>query len=216
MKKKIGLMAVAGLLLLGITAGGALAGITAKTEHRAVAQIATRVLRIGLDSGIKEQATSGTEDLLMNAMVPGDEKEAVSTVSNTGDYPVYVRVSLTRYFADKTDGQMKKIYAPADRGLDPSYIGIQGAEKGWLSVSDDGEKLVMYYARPLQPGESSSAFLQKLSLAPDAGNRYADLGIGLEIQVDAIQAGGADKAIPSEWGVYPVMDAQGTITGIEE
>ena len=48
------------------------------------------------------------------------------------------------------------------------------------------------------------------------GNEYADQEINFEVDVKAVQVNNSLDAIAQEWGVYPQISEDGTITSISE
>ena len=57
--------------------------------------------------------------------------------------------------------------------------------------------------------------MDSLQIAADLDNSYTDLGIGLDVEVDAVQAFAAQDAMLSEWGVWAEIDG-GHIVSVEE
>ena len=55
-----------------------------------------------------------------------------------------------------------------------------------------------------------------IQISQDLQNDYADLGVELKMQADAVQILAGQDAIMSEWGVLATIDDQGYITKIEE
>ena len=66
----------------------------------------------------------------------------------------------------------------------------------------------------------TSSILEGLEIAKTLTNEYADKGIQLNVEVDAVQASESEAArqdaILAEWGVWAEFDGDGNILGIEE
>ena len=91
-------------------------------------------------------------------------------------------------------------------------------ENGWLVQYADEEQIVLYYTKPLQAsGESTSTnFMDGISFDEELGNQYADKELALEYVVTAVQANNSEAAMAAEWGMFPVFDANGVLTGVYE
>lgn len=200
MKKKLLLMAAAAVLTVTAIAGGSLAAFSTAAEEQAVTSVAVKSLSLDIHPGEDNQIADG-ETYQTPAMVPGSEITVPYRVTNSGDYDIYVRVTLNKYFV--RDGG--KLFGE-EYQTDLIALGMpQAQESGWILAYEDSEEAVLYYTRPIPAGESSTDFLESLRILPQADNRYSDLGIGLDVEADAVQAANAARAMPSEWGVYPVF-----------
>lgn len=200
------LMGVAAALITTTIIGGSLAAIQVNGED--VRQdINTRSLSIELTG-------SGTAEgnlYLENAM-PGGVIDKDIKIENTADTPLYARVTIRKYWGDYTEAT-DTLNKDFDR--DTTKISIQPLENWYVSEEgDEDETLVLYYQDPIQPGESVD-IMDSLQIAADLDNSYTDLGIGLDVEVDAVQAFAAQDAMLSEWGVWAEIDG-GHIVSVEE
>ncbi len=138
----------------------------------------------------------------------------------------YVRVTVTRYWV-KPDGKGGLTKSPE---LDPSLIGLNlvtGNGWGEDTAARTGERTVLYYTRPLQPGETTPVFADTLKIDPsvqvtvrqstEAGkvtNTYVYDGASfqLEVKVDAVQNHNVADAVRSAWGRAVTVDGAGTLS----
>ena len=58
--------------------------------------------------------------------------------------------------------------------------------------------------------------MDRIGISSDLKNEYADLGIALKMQADAVQTLKGQDAMMSEWGVLATIDGAGNISSIEE
>ena len=209
MKKKYMLMGVAAALITTTIIGGSLAAIQVNGED--VRQdINTRSLSIELTG-------SGTAEgnlYLENAM-PGGVIDKDIKIENTADTPLYTRVTIRKYWGDYESGSIE---LTKDYSKDTDKISLE-VNGEWLedkNASDGGETSVYYYRKPIEPGTEPVDILKSLKLDADLDNSYADKGIGLEVEAEAVQTYAAQDAMLSEWGIWADIDENGTIINIEE
>jgi len=86
----------------------------------------------------------------------------------------------------------------------------------WIVWYSDAEQVIMYYTKPLVQGEVSQNLIESVSFDEDMNNSYVGKEVMISFSADAVQTIAAEDSIPSEWGVYPVIAGDGTITAIEE
>ena len=133
--------------------------------------------------------------------MPGEQIEKNVKVENTADTPLYTRVTIRKYWGDFSNNNLTKVF-----DKDTSKILIPTLENWYISTGEgDDETLVMYYQDPIQPGESVDV-MYSLEVSPELNNTYANLGIGLDVEAEAVQAFAAQDAILSEWGVWAEID----------
>lgn len=208
MKKKYILMGVAAALITTTIVGGSLAYFQADGRN-VQQQINTRTLSIAL-TGSENPDASGS--LYLEGAMPGDTVTKSVKVENTADTPLYARVTIRKYWGDYTEAT-DTLNKDFDR--DTTKISIQPLENWYVSEEgDEDETLVLYYQDPIQPGESVD-IMDSLQIAADLDNSYTDLGIGLDVEVDAVQAFAVQDAMLSEWGVWAEIDG-GHIVSVEE
>ena len=201
MKKKLILMCIAGALVMTAVIGGTLAGFNTETDSKGVADINVNTLSIDVsDENDSENGETGVMEFSEPA-VPGKEIIIDRIIENTGSYDLYARVTVNKKWTDNLDAKMIK-------------LGMKS--EGWLVVNQDDEQIIMYRQAPLRVGESTAVPVDSLSFDAGMTNEYADKLCEFDITVDAVQAAMAEESMPSEWGVYPVIDGNGVITAIEE
>lgn len=201
-------MGVAAALITTTIVGGSLAYFQAD-GHNVQQQINTKTLSIALTgSGGSDAAGS----VFLDGAMPGDTVTKSVKVENTADTPLYARATIRKYWGsyEKSSDTLSK-----DFEKDTSRITVEPLNNWYVSEEGDGdETIVLYYQDPIQPGESVD-LMDTLKIAADLDNSYTDLGIGLDVEVDAVQAFAAQDAMLSEWGVWAEIDG-GHITSVEE
>ncbi len=207
MKKKYMLMGVAATLITTTIIGGSLAAFQADGSVRQ--NINTRSLKMALSDG---RAAEGS--LYLNIAMPGGEIEQDIKIENTADTPLYARVTIRKYWGDPA-GDSSDLEKDYDMDADKISLEVNGDWMEDVSVRDQ-ETAVYYYCRPISPGADPVDVLDSLKVAADLDNAYADKGIGLEVEAEAVQTYAAEDAILSEWGVWADIADDGTITAIEQ
>lgn len=161
---------------------------------------------------------------------PGKEYREVLAAANRGEIDCYVRVTVSRSWV-KTDGNGSA--AEKDTALAPELIRMDmdngEGYNGWVvdpaasgSETSDAyrERMVLYYTRPLKPGETTEPFNNTIGidyrilqeLIKENGGSYEDRQMKLEAEVDAVQAHNAEDAVKSAWGVDVDIAADGTLS----
>ena len=174
-----------------------------------------------------EEITADGTAKAAEKLQPGKNYREVLTATNKGQIGCYVRVTLSRSWV-KEDGTK-------DTALAPELIRMNmddGKEhNGWIvdpGASGSGmpgayrEQMVLYYTKPLEPGETTRSFNETLGidyrivqeLVKENGSGYEDRNIKLEAEVDAVQAHNAKEAMKSAWGVDADIAADGTLRGL--
>ena len=201
MKKKLILMCIAGALVMTGVIGGTLAGFNTETESKSVTEINVNTLSIDVsDKNDNENGQASVMEFSEQA-VPGKEIKIERTIENTGSYDLYARVTVNKKWMDNLDAKMIKLETQSD---------------GWIVFNEDDEQIIMYLQTPLGVGESVDVPVKSINFDISMTNEYAGKSCEFDIRVDAVQAAMAEESMPSEWGVYPVMDENGVILAIEE
>ncbi|MCI9485853.1 MAG: hypothetical protein HFI64_02570 [Lachnospiraceae bacterium] len=210
MKKKLILIGVAAILVMTALIGGSLAYFQA--DGREVRQqLGTRRLGISLmgDTEGPERLQDG--NLRFDTVMPGAEIKKEIFVENTENTELYARVTVSKYWLRRENGRLEKAM-----DLNAEKIELDYRESDWLLLKEDTEQLVLYYTKPLAPGERTASIMDQIKISTDIGNAYANTGVGLDIEADAVQTVAAKDAILSEWGVLATIDGNGVITAVEE
>lgn len=172
------LFAIAVVLLLGSTVGGARAAVlygqetAPKTIETAQLNVVLVEENEGAEGGrVIDMPADGAGAELLEGMVPEDEKVQPGKryaeklgVRNNGGTAEYVRVTVYRYWAKADgDGAVKEKI----RTIRPDYIGLNlltegsgwvvdadASAKDWSTDKTFAERTVLYYTRPLNSGET--------------------------------------------------------------
>lgn len=216
-KKKIVLMSVAAVLAMTAIIGGTLAGFNTQSEQGKT-DITTKALGIALTEGTAKVADS---------YMPGEPVEMQYFVTHDVEegYDLYTRVTIYKHWEDLENTELRgdviHLYAKdAAKGDVELSVNSENGEtvriNDWFVQYADEEQIILYYAKPLAPGESTGNVMDFLVIDEKTGNAYADRNAIIEIKADAVQMIAAESAIPSEWGVYPEFDENGNIVSIAE
>lgn len=161
MKRKIVLMGVAAALTATALIGGSLAYFQADGQ-KVQQQMNTRTLSISLkDTG---SGTLPEETVLFDDAMPGAdlEMEHRLVVENTGDTPVYARVTLQKVWGEYADHSFTKEF-----DKDSSLIRLETGDDWYIMENTDGndETLYLYYRTPLEEGGQTAPILKGLRMA---------------------------------------------------
>lgn len=217
MKKRILLMGVAAALTTTAIVGGSLAYFQADGRN-VQQQISTRTLGISLTDA--QSGELPEDSILLKGAMPGEEinLENKLVVTNTGDTPLYTRVTVSKCWGSYENASFKKEF-----DKDSEAIKLTTNSDNWCvmkNADENDENLYLYYRAPLEVSGQTSSILEGLEIAKTLTNEYADKGIQLNVEVDAVQASESEAArqdaILAEWGVWAEFDGDGNILGIEE
>lgn len=182
-KKKFQVLAVAGVLTVGVV-GGTLAWFTSQDKL-------TNKFETG---AIKEQGTDGikiTEEFEEpKNMLPGDEVNKDVQIRNTASYDQFIRVKLTPKFVDVNNNR-ELINKKDGVALDTNKIklkfkhDINNKEEGEWFKGNDG---YYYYIGKVGAESYTNTLLDSVTLSSDAGNEYRGLGFDIDVETDSIQA----------------------------
>ena len=228
-KKKYLLMGVAGALVLSTMIGGTLAAIDTATTEGATAEISVKSIGVAINGAAGAEVVDG-DFVLASGAVPGGSYECSYNVSNnvTDGYDIYVKVEIYKYWTDDEECILESKYDSIYYNLSDeqkaypqemtdSYV----TENGWLVQYADEEQIVLYYTRPLKASgntaeNTSTNFMDGICFDETLGNEYADKELKLEYIVTAVQANNSEAAMAAEWGMFPVFDENGVLTGVYE
>lgn len=217
MKKKVLLMGLAAVMVMGAVVGGSLAAGQASAENPVTAPLAAATLNIEWTGGKSDPVTLAVTD---KALMPADEIEVKDgyKVDNTGSVDAYIRVTVTKYWADGKD-------KTTDLAAENIELGLNSED--WLQAEslfegNSNETEVYYYKYPVPAGQSTSELLKTIGIPADLTNEYADKTVKLEAVADGVQFAGADAAdlnasgILASWGVVAELDANGNLVSVTE
>ncbi|MBQ1407159.1 MAG: hypothetical protein IIY88_03390 [Eubacterium sp.] len=157
------------------------------------------------------------------------------SVTNSGAVDEYVRVTIYKYWLNE-DGSKAQ-------DLDPGFIDIKlvAGDNGWIlddEYSGDGERVVLYYTKPLSGTESGNSettpyftdtvtvdgdvklfVTQTETTVDDEGytvvtNKYTYDGktFCIDVQADGVQTHNAEDAIKGAWGRTVTIDEEGILS----
>lgn len=210
MKKKIGLMIVAAALIVSTVLGGAFASFQSD-PIRKTQNMDTSVL------GLSVKADDDTSVEIKTAgLMPGESINKEMNITNSDQVEFYSRVIIHKYWTNE-DGAK-------NNDMDASLIEIisDAKENGWIVPTFNGEEIgneqeiVMYYTKPVKPGEETTNFIQGMRISETTGNDYTKMSGALEVTAEAIQRFDSANALMAEWGVTLEVDENGIITSIKE
>ena len=222
MKKKIRLVALAGVLAATTMIGGSLAYFSAEGS-KVQQQINTMTLSIQLqdvilDANGEEIGVEPVEGALsVDHVMPGEVVDKTMRVHNPEEVTEYVRVSIRKYWTQTSDEGMEKLPDKDAAAIALSPINTEETERErWIVAKETDEHIILYYTKPLAEGESTKNFMDQVSVSEKLKNEYINLGITLEFETEGVQIFAAEDAFLSEWGVKPVIDEDGYILEIAE
>lgn len=217
MKRRVLLMGLAAVMVMGAVVGGSLAAGQASAENPVTAPLAAATLNIEWNGGESEPVTLTVAD---KALMPADNLDVENgyKVDNTGGVDAYIRVTVTKYWADE-DGKTTD--------LDASNIQLGLNSEDWLQAEslfdgNSGETEVYYYKYPVPAGQSTSELLETIGIPASLTNEYAGKTVQLEAVADGVQFAGADAAdlnasgILASWGVAATLNADGSLNTVTE
>ena len=181
-----------------------------------------------IDVALVENGTVLAEDAALLSALPetpvvGQVYEERLAVSNTGAMNEYVRVILRRYWQDENGKRTE---------LSPSLIQPELTDDWILDESaTTEERLVLYYSRPLAPGEISTPLCEGLCVDASLAELctttetktsegytiyetvfdYNGVSLVLEASAEGVQTHNAASAIKSAWGVDVTLAADGCL-----
>ena len=156
-----------------------------------------------------------------NVLVPGKKYSEELKIKNDTSTPIFTRVTIYKYWKDASG----KVYMNGTKDLDTSMIVLDLAtDSNWLietepATSTSGERTVLYYKDILPAGETTSAFLNGITIDESIINKahwekqtvtdgtvltviydYDGYSFCLDVKVDAVQTHNAESAVRSAWG----------------
>lgn len=217
MKKKLILMCVAGVLVMTAIIGGTLAGFNTAAENPAVSNISTKELGISLEGGSMPEAKGALAVEKLHGNVPGSQEELVYYIRNNAEkgYTLYTRITIDKKWANP-ELDPSKIHLYMGDVEDPVELTAGQTVNDWIIWYSDEEQVIMYYTKPMEPGDETTDLIDLVGFDADMNNEYTDSEVLLTFTADAVQTIAAEDAMPSEWGVYPVFGTDGIITSIAE
>ncbi|MEF9840833.1 MAG: hypothetical protein RR275_00070 [Lachnospiraceae bacterium] len=213
MKKKGVLIITAAVIMIATAIGGTIAYFQADTSVQS--QITTSAIGVSLiqTADSNKQPVSIIQKGIAYSGMPMDIVEEEVKAENSNQKPIYLRVTVNKYWKDKDN---KK-----NMDADPKEIRIETDEKAnWIIMDGDtyGEVLYYYYKKPLKGGEQTTPIMDRFTILNGTlqnSNAYTDLKSVVEFDADAIQVVAAQSAMLAEWGIIADMKGD-TIQSIKE
>ena len=111
-------------------------------------------------------------------IMPGYEISKTVTAQNTGDLPVYVRVSL------RSDITLASNARGKEAEIDLSLVGYDINEEHWMLHTDG----YYYYRSVLTKGDEAPPLMTKVKFSEQMGNLYKDSTIKFTVRIEIVQA----------------------------
>lgn len=212
-KKKVIIIAVAAVLIVGAIIGGTMAAFQAGTATDKT--ISTSSLDVMLN--MKGTQPDNDGNIKSDAIKDGEVSQVV-TAKNSGNKNQYVRVRLNKSWSNGTD----KVFEVNGSQLQSAAIDIIPADNNdWIIQRDEqnGEDIYLYYKKVLKAGEETDPLLSGITILKNWNqntNQYSGLSVKVRYDADAIQTTAAKDAMLAEWGVIAEFDSEGNITAITD
>ncbi len=164
---------------------------------------------------------------------PGKQYTEDLKVLNSGDGPIYVRVTIYRYWIYDNGNQEIDEEQVKDKSKDPSLIQLNLINDNvWIEETRDSnpERTILYYKKPIEVGEKTESFCnaiqikdenilaKEIEISNQDGHKvieiqeeYEGCKAVVEVSVEAVQKHNAEDAIMSAWGVYVYIDENGNL-----
>lgn len=179
---------------------------------RAETQADNRMTSTNLDITLMEGKTEGglkrlnSDTVSLDDVAPGSSIDRELYVKNEKESVAYIRVTLTKYWEDNQGEKLP------DMDSQQIFIDLPDRENWIIENDENDENVYMYYRLPLETGEQTTAFMNKILIGQDGSalnNDYTNLNAQIDVEVDAIQGYAAKDAILAEWGLDIEFDDNG-------
>ena len=160
----------------------------------------------------------------------GEDIEKRITIKNSGNISEFVRIIITKYWADKDENKIenKNGGVDIDELIELNFTG----DENWLidEARTTTERTLAYYKKAIDVREETGALIDSIKISPDIydygytisedenGNitvNYDINGLRMGIEVDAVQTHNAKVAIKSAWGIdVEISEDESTILEI--
>ena len=174
-----------------------------------------------------KEVQTGAETSAEGTDAEGTDAAEKRTEKELDADPGYIKLHLLAADADAEGGTAGT--EGADTGAERADTGTdadaEGVKSPWIIDRDasTAERTVLYYTKPLKPGESA-AFMDGLTIdsavagilktGADGSQAYAyrDLSFEVKAEVDAVQPRHGEEAILSAWGREVKIDGDGNLS----
>ena len=196
MNKKMVLM-ISAVLLLGILAvSGTISYMVANTdaEHK----VSASNLNVKLIESENRVAK----------VVPGERIDYPIKVKNTGDYPLYAKITVMKYWSEAN----KKNY----NGNSSLITLLNKNGDDWImddKTDMNNKEVVYFYSRkPIEPNKTSSEFISQVAISENVSVKDRTLNLNVDCTVDAIQNIDVKNAMMAEWGLDVSISDDGILS----
>ena len=167
MKRKL-LIVSALAILVAVTAAGTLAYFTdTGTAHNV---ITTGNVKIELNEWADDARTQPFQD--KTGVMPGTKVTKIVEVKNTGTGAAFVRLRVET-----------EVHSAEKQEMDPKHVRLDFNQTDW--IYQDG---YYYYARSLQPGETTVPLFTAVTFAAEMGNEYQNATAHVNVKAYAVQS----------------------------
>lgn len=200
MNKKIVLMIAAILLLGTLAVSGTISYMVANTdtEHKVSAG--------NLDVKLVEPDNQAAK------VVPGERIDYPMKVKNTGDYPLYAKITVKKYWSEDD----KKYY----NGNSDLIALVNKNADDWImddKTDMDNKEVIYFYSRkPIEPNKTSSEFISQVAISENVSGKDRSLNFNVNCTVDAIQNIDVKNAMMAEWGLDVNISDDGILNIVNE
>lgn len=196
MNKKMVLMISAVLLLGTLAVSGTISYMVANTdaEHK----VSAGNLNVKLIESENRVAK----------VVPGERIDYPIKVKNTGDYPLYAKITVKKYWSEAN----KKNY----NGNSSLITLLNKNGDDWImddKTDMNNKEVVYFYSRkPIEPNKMSSEFISQVAISENVSVKDRTLNLNVDCTVDAIQNIDVKNAMMAEWGLDVSISDDGILS----
>lgn len=167
MKRKLLILSLL-VILAALTAAGTLAYYTDSARTHNV--ITSGKVNIALLEWADEARTKPFKD--KQGVMPGTKVTKIVEVKNTGTGAAFVRLRVET-----------EVLSAEGQEMDPKHVRLDFNQTDW--IYRDG---YYYYARSLQPGETTVPLLKTVTFAAEMGNEYQNATAYVNVKAYAVQS----------------------------
>ena len=167
MKRKLMILSLL-VILAALTAAGTLAYYTDSARTHNV--ITSGKVDIELLEWADEARTKPFKD--KQGVMPGTKVTKIVEIKNTGSGAAYVRLRAET-----------EVYSAKGQEMDPRHVRLDINQTDW--IYRDG---YYYYARSLQPGETTVPLFTSVAFAAEMGNEYQNATAYVDVKAYAVQS----------------------------
>lgn len=220
MKKKTVLWILGVVVVVGLTTlGGTMAAKNASTKQDEMSSesvIKTNALQISLAQNLESDTLYLNQPMNLTYTIENKNDLVDADGQPVETYDSYVRLVLHKTWGFESSDIMVECVDNDGNTNDDWYVKYANrSESGEVYEGMDEDTIYIYYLPMLKKGASANCKL-RVTVKGDVSATYSkDCMVSFDATADAVQALVAEKAIPSEWGVFVNIDEEnGAITEI--